>query len=380
MAMAVYKDIRLVNSKKLKRKIEKYSWHAEGSFVDRSGKKQRYMKRGFDSEDAAQDWERKLLLQSKSLNVSGLLFEDVTNLYLNKIKLTSKIKSQLDILGRLEGFILPYFGKYKIQKIDIALINKWQEELLNKKYTRNKTEYEYSNEYLKTIQDLLKTVFKFSIKYGYSSDLQTTNFDNIYHKNQPIKEMKVWSPKDFNKFITAVDDLQYKALFCILYFCGLRIGEADALKWKDISLETREIKIYKTFEWRKRVLTSPKTKNSYRTVIMPKYCLNALREWYEYCLLFDGFDNEKYIFGFDTPLDDNTIRRRKDTYAKKAGVEIIRLHDFRHSHVSLLISQGFSAFDIAKRLGHTPEMVNNVYGHWFDDSQKKMVDKLDQLF
>ena len=84
--MAVYKDIRLVNSKKLKRKIEKYSWHAEGSFVDRSGKKQRYMKRGFDSEDAAQDWERKLLLQSKSLNVSGLLFEDVTNLYLNKIK------------------------------------------------------------------------------------------------------------------------------------------------------------------------------------------------------------------------------------------------------------------------------------------------------
>ena len=46
-------------------------------------------------------------------------------------------------------------------------------------------------------------------------------------------------------------------------------------------------------------------------------------------------------------------------------LEPFKIHDLRHSHVSTLIELGFTAFEISKRLGHSVEMVNNTYGHYF---------------
>ena len=62
-----------------------------------------------------------------------------------------------------------------------------------------------------------------------------------------------------------------------------------------------------------------------------------------------------------------------------AQVKQIRIHDLRHSHVSLLRDLGFDRFEVSKRLGHTPEMVDNTYSHWFEKSQVSMVDKLNQI-
>lgn len=40
---------------------------------------------------------------------------------------------------------------------------------------------------------------------------------------------------------------------------------------------------------------------------------------------------------------------------------------------------GFNPFEIAKRLGHTVEMVNETYGHLFQEAQQNMINKLDEL-
>lgn len=378
--MAIYKDIRLINSKKLNRKIEKTTWRAEGTYTDRQGNNHRYKKRGFTTEEAAKDWERITLLNSKNLTNGNLLFKDVASLYLNNLKIRAKEKSYQDLSSRLENFILPTFKDMKMQKITITDIVTWQNNLMKIQYKRADGLHYYSNEYLKAIQNLLKSIFIFSVKNGYSNDVQTMTFTNLYSTEQQKKEFDIWTPEEFMKFFDVIDDTQYKALFSILYFCGLRIGEAIALKWNDINFHTSEIKINKTYDWRNAKLTTPKTSNSYRSVLMPLKCAEVVKAWHTHCTQIDGYTDNVFVFGFIKPLDDNTIRRKKNSYASKAEVKIIRLHDFRHSHVSLLIDQGFSAFDIAKRLGHTPEMVNNVYGHWFDNSQKKMMDKLNMYF
>lgn len=77
-------------------------------------------------------------------------------------------------------------------------------------------------------------------------------------------------------------------------------------------------------------------------------------------------------------LHQSSIDRHKNSAAVKAGVKIIRMHDFRHSHVSLLVDMGFTPVEIADRLGHTVEMVNNVYSHLFVGSQKRMAEKLEE--
>ena len=63
--------------------------------------------------------------------------------------------------------------------------------------------------------------------------------------------------------------------------------------------------------------------------------------------------------------------------AKEAGVKRIRVHDLRHSHVSLLINMGFSALAIADRVGHESIDITYRYAHLFPTKQTEMAKKLD---
>lgn len=63
---------------------------------------------------------------------------------------------------------------------------------------------------------------------------------------------------------------------------------------------------------------------------------------------------------------------------RAAGLEPIRIHDLRHSHVSLLIEMGFSALAIADRLGHESTEVTMMYAHLFPNKQDEMAQQLDE--
>lgn len=65
-----------------------------------------------------------------------------------------------------------------------------------------------------------------------------------------------------------------------------------------------------------------------------------------------------------------------DRGAKAAGVKRIRIHDLRHSHVSLLIEMGFSALAIADRVGHESVDITYKYAHLFPSKQQEMAQKL----
>ena len=57
----------------------------------------------------------------------------------------------------------------------------------------------------------------------------------------------------------------------------------------------------------------------------------------------------------------------------------IRIHDLRHSHVSLLIELGFSAVAIADRVGHESIEITYRYAHLFPSKQAEMANKLSEL-
>ena len=68
-----------------------------------------------------------------------------------------------------------------------------------------------------------------------------------------------------------------------------------------------------------------------------------------------------------------------DRGCKKTGVKRIRIHDLRHSHISLLIDMGFTALAIAERVGHESIDITYRYAHLFPTRQVEMADKLDLL-
>ena len=77
------------------------------------------------------------------------------------------------------------------------------------------------------------------------------------------------------------------------------------------------------------------------------------------------------------PITKSYLHREMSRGSKAAGVKRIRIHDLRHSHVSLLIEMGFSAVAIAERVGHESIDITYRYAHLFPDKQTEMANRLD---
>lgn len=264
-------------------------------------------------------------------------------------------------------YISSYLGKMLISKITPLDIRRWQSWL---------SEKSLKNNYSSSIQQFLRSLLNFAVKYDY---LEKNPFKTSFVKNNLEKktEIVVWSTEQFKKFIDYVDDDVYRAFFMTLYLCGLRVGEAQALTVGDVSFIGSTLSVNKTYDRTNHVVTSPKTANSVRTVYMVTELRETLKRLVEAHSKLYGFSDDSILFGFDKRLSSTTIKRYQEHACQLAKVPTIRIHDFRHSHVSLLVDMGFSPFQIAERLGHTVEMVNNTYSHLFLDSQQKMAEMLE---
>lgn len=72
------------------------------------------------------------------------------------------------------------------------------------------------------------------------------------------------------------------------------------------------------------------------------------------------------------------LNKELDYICEKSGVQRIRVHDLRHSHVSLLVEFGYRSYAIADRIGDTPEMVDKTYAHLYLNKAEQIVRELDR--
>ena len=160
--------------------------------------------------------------------------------------------------------------------------------------------------------------------------------------------------------------------FQMLYWTGIREGELLALTPADFDFEKGTVKISKTYQRIKGedMITSPKTKKSNRTVQMPDFLCTEMQEFFD---MQYGLKRKDRIFN----ITKSYLHHEMDRGSKAAGVQRIRIHDLRHSHISLLIEMGFSAVAIADRVGHESIEITYRYAHLFSSKQKEMAIKLD---
>ncbi len=92
----------------------------------------------------------------------------------------------------------------------------------------------------------------------------------------------------------------------------------------------------------------------------------------EYISSLYGVKDSDKIFEFTKSY----LHHEMDRGCKEKGLKRIRIHDLRHSHVSLLIEMGFSAVAIADRLGHESIDITYRYAHLFPTKQKEIAEKL----
>ena len=190
---------------------------------------------------------------------------------------------------------------------------------------------------------------------------------------EDYKEMRFWTKEEYLKFADVMmDKPQSYYAFELLYWCGIRMGELLALTAKDFDFEKCTVTINKSYQRLKGrdVITSPKTPKSNRTIKMPKFLCEEMQDYIG--MMYRAKPNDRLFL-----ITKSYLHHEMDRGAKVSGVKRIRVHDLRHSHVSLLVEMGFSALAIAERVGHESIEITYRYAHLFPTKQTEMADKLD---
>lgn len=179
--------------------------------------------------------------------------------------------------------------------------------------------------------------------------------------------MSFWTKAECLIFAKQIeDDPIAHCAFEILYWCGLRLGELLALTGDGIDFNRGVIMVRRSIAkvGSRYEMGSPKTSTSRRVVQMPPF----LEEGLSAVMCLKGIQPHEGI----SPFTHDKMRKQMQTVTEKANLPRIRVHDLRHSHVSLLIDFGFPAPAIAERIGRSSISVTFTYAHLFPTGQHDM--------
>lgn len=355
--MPVYKD------------EQRKTWMVKLKYKDWQGNAKWRTKRGFATKREAQQWETDFLAtRQKDLTMTLSAFVD---LYLEELRPRLKVSTMRTKEANLFRWVVPYLGKKNMCDIDSADIVKWQNMLLQ--YKDPKTGKVFSKNYLRNLNAQLHALFRYAQKHYKLKEHPMEVLDNIGSKNEG--KMDFWTLEEYTAFSEECmeDPLAYYC-FETLYWTGIREGEMLALQPKDFDFDAKNVSITKTYHCikGKDVYTSPKTKAGNRVVDLPEKLCNELQDY-----LRQNYEMAPTDRMF--PVQKDFLYGRMKKFAEKAGVKRIRIHDLRHSHVSLLIHLGFNALEIGERIGHESAAITYHYAHLFPDPERRLAKSLDQM-
>jgi len=338
------------------------TWYCQFYYEDWQGVKKKKQKRGFKTKKEALEWESNFKL-SANANMDMTLGAFV-EIYFRDKDGELKERSIKNKKYMIEAHVLPYFENKPMNSITPSDIIQWQNTMREKGFAQT---------YLRMIQNQITALF--------------THASNIYNlANNPCKKVKkmgkadadkidFWTKAEYDKFIETFEvGSRYYVLFEILFWTGCREGELLALTKSDIDFANNKLHISKTYyrTERKDIITAPKTEQSVRTIDIPEFLKQEIKDYVD--KMYELPDDER-IF----PIVAEAVQHMLKNHADKAGIKRIRVHSLRHSHVAYLINQGVQPLIIKERLGHRDIKITlNTYGHLYPSQQKQVAEMLNQ--
>jgi integrase len=278
--------------------------------------------------------------------------------------------------GIITKHLIPDFGSIILTQLKPEHLQKHYTAKLNEGLSARTIRYHHA-----VIHKALQT----AVKWG----LVIRNVaDGVDVPRARRNEMQTWDEDDIITFLEAAKDRHYYALFHTALFTGMRRSELLALQWRDIDFH--QIHINRSLHQLRDgsyVFTQPKSVKSRRTIALSPSSVLTLTEHKERqegirAMLGTLLKNDDLVFSTPEgkPLRPNTISRAWTMLAARAGVKVIRFHDARHSHASLMLKQGVHPKIVQERLGHASiQMTLDTYSHVAPGLQQAAAESFDKL-
>lgn len=312
----------------------------------------------------------------KNLN-ENMRFKELVEIYLkeyaaNELKPASAYNYRKD----LSLHMLPMFGNKKIKDISVSDMSSFF------------TQLNMAPASTKKMKTITSSVFHFGIRQGY---IKRNPCQGALYKKDTIHNDKM---NFYNKFqcrqlvqLTS-EYSKLNVIIQFLLFTGMRCGECLALSWHDVDFHYNTIKISKTLTYadHKWFLTSPKTKNSYRTIKMSDYVKQLLLNHKEQQdkdkkIVGKAWEHIETVFTSATGnyYDRNLLNKQFKRFLEKHDMPLITVHGLRHTNASLMIDSGVGIKAVSSHLGHCNiSITGDIYSHVFQEYEAKIADVVEQ--
>lgn len=311
------------------------------------------------------EFKKGTVIKESLSDADNLTLNELVAIYIASLGNQNKESTLYDKINIYKTVILPQLGKCRLRDLTKERLLQWQDELWAMR--KPKTNEFYSHARLSNIRTALSALLTWaSERYAYNNPLPQIKKPK---RRTQKTEMQFWTKDEFEQFISAVANSTYHALFTMLFYTGRRKGEVLALQNTDVT--ERGIRFNKTYSRKttdgsKYKITTTKNERSAITPI----CTPLRTELDTY------IPSGPFYFGGTAPIHENTLAHAFERYVAKSGVKPIRIHDLRHSFVSMLIHLGASVYVVADLIGDTVEQVLKTYGHLYETDRREIIAKI----
>lgn len=256
----------------------------------------------------------------------------------------------------------------------------------------------YAVETIKGYRRVLRTLFNEAVRYEWitknpvSATKITANNNNTSLK--PITEKQVFSIQESKVFLKALQNVPEEFIFrkiCVKFMLltGVRTCELHGLRWSDIDLHNKKVKIV-----RNRLYTKDfgiyeketKSKTSEREIPLTDDLVEDLKKYMDWFRIADDeFDNklDEYYFAVNIYRQPEGIKSTSqwlNKFEKKNGFKQVSCHGLRHTYCSLLLAQNVPIQTVSKYMGHSDSTITlQVYSHFIPDTKERVVNALNNL-
>lgn len=378
-------------------------WEYRIRYIDPiTGKKSEHSKGGFDTKPEAEYAAAEAYIDVKDGTVAkkpNILFRDYADSWFDTYKRSVKetsLRSRQTYLNALKET----FKQLRLNKLNHNLYQKKLNEL-SERYKRNS---------LVAINQVAQMIAKQAVKDGYFkanpiADIKIPHYENAEEKIEFWELVDIQKFRDFNlseiakkrkksSYYITLEKQRDLALYYLLIYGGLRIGEACALYTNDYYPVTKEVSISKTLgsSASNQLKNSykvfpPKTKSAYRTIPLPEIAYKQLEKWINlrnaYAELFPlVFQESHFLFckKDGSPMTPRDMRQKFNVIISSANLTKITLHGLRHTYTALQIQAGTDPKSLQILLGHSNVKTTlDIYAHITGDKRRETISQFDKM-